>query len=360
MEEKRIETVVTLEVPEGYGEGGRIDRYITRFLPNVSRSKVQRGISEGFVTVNDAVVEKPSHLVQPGDVIVCTILKSSPIEAAPEAIPLDIVHEDEYLIVLNKPAGMVVHPAYGNRTGTLVNALLHHVDAGSITLDEPGYDDVEEPVDDDVGLSMANAVPEVEGDPSIRPGIVHRLDKNTSGLMVVAKNDVVHRALARQFADHSIERRYVAVLWGHPAPARGSIETQLGRDPRNRKKIAVLPSGRGKLAVTYYEVIESHAYTSVVAFRLETGRTHQIRVHAEYVRHPVLGDETYGGRAIRYGPITSSRRAFYKNLFGALQRQALHAESLGFIHPKTGENVLFRVDPPEDMLSAIRKLREVG
>ncbi len=353
-----MEHVVTLEVPPGYEEGVRIDRYITRFLPDVSRTKVQRGIVEGFVKLNDAVVEKPSHPVQAGDVIVCRILRPPPIETGPEAIPLDVVYEDEHLIVVNKPAGMVVHPAHGNRTGTLVNALLYHVGAGSIAIEDDDEDD--EPADDDVvGLSMAHAVPMMEADPSIRPGIVHRLDKDTSGLLVVAKNDTIHRELARQFAEHTIDRRYLAIVWGRPDPPAGTIETDLGRDPRDRKKIAVRPTGRGKLAVTHFELLESFEHTSIVAFRLETGRTHQIRVHAAHIHHPVLADETYGGRTIRYGPNTSNRRAFFKNLFDTLRRQALHAETLGFRHPGTGDRVSFQVDPPADMTAVIRKLRQV-
>lgn len=357
MDEERIEQIVTLEVPPGYEEAVRIDRYITRFLPNVSRTKVQRGISEGRITVNGAVVAKTSHTVQAGDTIVCTIMKPPPIEARPEAIPLDIVYEDEHLIVVNKAAGMVVHPAYGNRTGTLVNALLHHVGAGSIDLEESEDEDLD---DDELGLSTMSAMPRTEGDPSIRPGIVHRLDKDTSGLLVVAKNDVVHRELARQFAEHTTERRYLAILWGMPAPPQGTIETDVGRDPRDRKRMAVVPPGRGKHAVTHYEMVEPFEYTSLTAFRLETGRTHQIRVHAAHMNHPVLADELYGGKSIRYGPSTSNRRALFKNLFTVLQRQALHAETLGFVHPNSGEKVVFRVDLPEDLAAAMRKLRVAG
>ena len=371
--EERIEQVLTLEVPTGYEEGVRIDRYVTRFLPNVSRTKVQRGITEGFVTVNDEVVRKASHPVQAGDVIVCKVLRPPPIEARPEAISLDIVYEDEHLIIVNKPAGMVVHPAYGNRSGTLVNALLHHVGADTIAVEVEDEDDDTEDDDtqeddteeddveiDDVGLSTLHARPDAQGDPSIRPGIVHRLDKDTSGLLVVAKTDLIHRELAKQFADHTIERRYLAVVWGLPNPSAGTIETDLGRDPRDRKKIAVLPQGKGRKAVTHFEVLEPFEHTSLVAFRLETGRTHQIRVHAASLSHPVLGDATYGGTSIRYGPVSANRRAYFRNLFVVLQRQALHAESLGFYHPGTGERVSFRVDPPADMRAAIEKLRRGG
>jgi 23S rRNA pseudouridine1911/1915/1917 synthase len=355
VDEARVEQIVTLEVPSGYEEAARLDRYITRFLPNVSRSKVQRGIEEGCVTVNGVPIVKSSYSVQAGDVIVCTLMRPPPIEAAPEPIPVDVVYEDEDLLVVNKAAGMVVHPAYGHRTGTLVNALLHHVGAGVVDVDSD-----EDAIDDDeLGLSTMNAVPAREGDPAIRPGIVHRLDKDTSGLLVVAKHDAAHGALARQFADHSIERRYLALLWGVPQPRTGRIATDIGRDPRNRKRMAVVPPGEGKRAVSHYDVVEPFEYTSLVAFHLETGRTHQIRVHAQHVDHPILGDATYGGKSIRYGSASSSRKAFFRNIFERLDRHALHAETLGFVHPRSGEPVSFQADPPDDMHAAIQRLRSV-
>lgn len=361
MSEERVEQIVTLQAPAGYTESLRIDRYLARFLPNVSRTKVSKGIEEGRVTVNGATVDKPSHIVQAGDTIVCTILRPPPIEAQPEPIPLDIVYEDDAVIVVDKPAGMVVHPAYGHRAGTLVNALLHHVGAGPIGVDVRPEGD-EFPNDDlqDVGLSVLNALPDRDDDPAIRPGIVHRLDKDTSGLVVVAKNDAAHRHLARQFAEHTIVRRYLAVLWGIPDPARGRIEGSIGRDPRNRKRMTVAPAGTGKHAVTHYETLECLDHTVLAAFRLETGRTHQIRVHAQHIGHPVFGDETYGGRALRYGPVSSSRKAFAQNLFTRLDRQALHAETLAFVHPRTEREVSFRVDIPEDMKYVIERLRRIG
>lgn len=355
MDESRVEQIVTLEVPSGYEEGTRIDRYITRFLPNVSRSKVQKGIDEGCVTVNGVAVDKSSYSVQAEDVIVCKVMRPPPIEAAPEAIPIDVLYEDRDLIVVNKEAGMVVHPAYGHRSGTLVNALLYHVGAGSLDVES----DDEDLDDDELGLSTLNARPRQEGSPAIRPGIVHRLDKDTSGLLVVAKHDVAHRKLAGQFADHSIDRRYLAVLWGVPDARQGRIEGDVGRDRRNRKRMAVVPPGTGKHAVTHYEVVEVFEHTALVAFQLETGRTHQIRVHAQHVNHPVLGDETYGGRSVRCGPASSNRRAFFRNVFDRLDRQALHAETLGFVHPRTEEHVSFQVDPPDDMRFVIDQLRRV-
>lgn len=352
------ETILTLEVPPGYREALRIDRYLTRFMPNASRAKVQRGIREGRVSVNGAVVDKPSHAVQAGDVIVCRVLRPPPIEALPEDIPLDVVFEDESLIVLNKPAGLVVHPAYGNRTGTLVNALLHHVGAGPLRF-EADEEEEEGGADEDVGLSTVNAAPAAPGDVAVRPGIVHRLDKDTSGLLVVAKDDEAHRVLARQFFERTIRRRYLALVWGVPDPPAGRIEAPLGRDPRDRKKMAVVSPARGKHAVTHYETVEAHAHTALLAFRLETGRTHQIRVHARHIGHPILGDETYGGHTIRSGPSVGRRRAFFQNLFEAMPRQALHAHTLGFLHPRTGEALDFSAPLPDDMAHVLARLRTV-
>ncbi len=352
--EEKQEVIVELEVPPGYHEEGRLDVYLARFLHNASRTKVQRGIRQGLVTVNGVVVEKPSHTVLPGDVIRCRVMRPPPLDVTPEAIPLDVVFEDAFLIVVNKPAGLVVHPAYGNRTGTLVNALLYHVGGGPLRLD--GDDD--EDLDDDVGLSTLNARPAHPEDPSVRPGIVHRLDKDTSGLLVAAKDDVTHRGLARQFARRTIRRSYLALVWGVPDPPAGTIETRLGRDPRDRKRMAAVAHG-GKLAVTHYETVEAFRYTALVRFRLETGRTHQIRVHALHLGHPVLGDPVYGGQSIRYGLRTGKRRAFFANLFKTLPRQALHAHTLGFVHPQTGEAMHFSAELPEDMQYALDRLRAV-
>lgn len=360
-EPDKVEQVVTLEVPPRYVEGGRLDVYITRFVPNASRSKVQRGIKEGQVTVNGTVVTKVSHPVQASDVIACRILRPPPMAVEPEAIPLDVVYEDEHLLVVDKAAGMVVHPAYGHRTGTLVHALLHHVGGGTFSLEDQGggEDDEDGDGDDDVGLSTMNAAPNRPGDASIRPGIVHRLDKDTSGLMVVAKDDVTHAGLARQFERRTIRRRYLALVWGVPDEPAGRIEAALGRDPRDRKKMAVVRPERGKHAVTHYELVEAHAYTALLAFRLETGRTHQIRVHARYLGHPVLGDLTYDGQRIRKGPDLGTRKAFFRNLFERMPRQALHAHTLGFTHPRTGEALDFEAPLPDDMQYVLDRLRAV-
>ncbi len=352
MEEKQ-ETLVVVEVPEGYHAGQRLDVYLTDYLPNASRAKVQRGIKAGDVSVNGTVQTKVSTPVAANDRIEFVLHRPPPIEAKPEAIPLDIVFEDDALLVVNKPAGLVVHPAHKNRTGTLVNALLHHVGGGTLS-----FEDEEEGDDDEVGLSTATAAPRFDGDVTVRPGIVHRLDKGTSGLLVVAKTDAAHAALARQFMDRTTRRRYLAIVWGMP-PESGTVETYIGRDVRDRRKMAVVPEDRGKHAVTHFETVEAMRHTALVQFRLETGRTHQIRVHARHLGHPILGDETYDGTAIRSGLDSGKRRQFFRNLFEVMPRQALHAATLGFTHPTTGEALDFAAPLPDDMQHVLDRLRAV-
>ncbi len=346
------ETTLTLDVPAGYRENERADVYLTGHIANATRAKVQAGIREGRVRVNGKPLDRPSQRVQAGDRFECRIRRPPPLVAAPEAIPLDIVFEDSRLLVVNKPAGMVVHPAYGHRAGTLVNALLHHVGAAALSLDP----DDDAPDDDDVGLSTVGARPAGEA-PLFRPGIVHRIDKDTSGLLVVAKDDAAHAFLARQFAAHTIYRRYQALVWGRPDPAAGTISAALGRDPRDRKKMAVVPDAKGKLAVTHYETAEVFAHTALLTFRLETGRTHQIRVHARHRGHPLVGDATYGGAHVVAGPRTARRLAFWRNAFALMPRQALHAAALGFVHPGTGEMLRFHAPLPPDLAALIEKVR---
>lgn len=352
-EPDKIETVIELDVPAGQSPV-RLDVYVTDKTANATRSKVQRGIKEGRVDVNGETVTKVSTPVQPGDHIVCRVMRPPPIEIVPEDIPLSVIYEDDTLLVVDKPAGMVVHPAYGHRSGTLINALLHHVGAGPLAADE-----VEDADDDDVGLATADAGPRYEGDPTVRPGLVHRLDKDTTGLMVVAKTDVAAAHLGNQFAARTIRRRYLALVWGEP-DGPGRVEGWLGRSPRDRKKISVRPEGEGKWAATNYEPVESFGYTSLVRFQLETGRTHQIRVHAASVGHPVFGDPTYGGDRVVYGPAEGSRKAFMRNLFAALgPRQALHAATLGFVHPETEQEMAFEAPLPDDMAHVVERLRAV-
>lgn len=302
----------------------RLDVFLTHHVENATRTKVQAAIKADCVRVNGAP-ERASYPVAPGDVIHITLLRPPTPDVVAEPIPLDIVYEDGHLLVVNKPAGMVTHPAYGNHTGTLVNALLHHCAA----------------------LSAVNDV--------MRPGIVHRLDKDTSGLLVVAKTDAAHADLARQFARRTIRREYQAIVWGAFAAATGTIEANLGRSKADRKKMAVVENG--KSAVTGYAVLERFAYLSLVRLRLQTGRTHQIRVHLAHVGHPVFGDPTYNGRRMMYGPGTPRQKAEVQKMLDLMPRQALHARTIGFRHPATGEEVAFASPLPADMAAVLRILR---
>ncbi|PSQ79189.1 MAG: RluA family pseudouridine synthase [Bacteroidetes bacterium QS_1_63_11] len=348
----REENVVEVTVPETETEGPRIDKYLTRFYPETSRTKIQRSIKKGHLKVNGADVQK-SYAVEPGDEIVFRLIRKPPMQAEPEPIPLDIEYEDDDLLVVHKPAGMVVHPAPGHRSGPLVHALLHHVEGGEVAAD----DDPATADDAEVGLSMINALPEAPNHPVVRPGIVHRLDKGTSGLLVVAKRDRAHRPLAEQFKAHTVDRRYRAIVWGQLRPPNGTIEGAIGRDPNRRQRMTVVPEEGGKWAVTRYETIETHAHTSVVEFQLETGRTHQIRVHARAQGHPLLGDPKYGGQRVRYGTQSEDRRAFFEHLFEVLPHPALHAFRLGFTHPTTGEHLQFEADPPAAWQRVLARLR---
>jgi len=285
--------------------GWRLDRALAAALPTLSRERLKTLISAGNVTRDRTAVRDPASKVQPGDAFTVAVPDPRPATNEAQAIPLVIAFEDEHLIVVDKPAGLVVHPACGNLDGTLVNALLHHCQ-GSLS----GIGGVE------------------------RPGIVHRIDKDTSGLMVAAKTDRAHTGLARQFADHSIDRRYKAIVKGVPRPASGRIEGNLGRSSTNRKKMAVVGPSQGKHAVTHYRTIEPLRDAALVECRLETGRTHQVRVHMASIGHPLIGDQVYG----RGHPGLPDFR-----------RQALHAARLGFIHPVTSAALAFESEMPEDM-----------
>jgi 23S rRNA pseudouridine1911/1915/1917 synthase len=301
----------------------RLDLFLANHVENATRNKVQRAIQAGSVLVNGKTV-KPSHSVAPGEVIHITLPKSPPQDALPEEIPLSILFEDDDLIIVNKPAGMVTHPAYSNYSGTLVNALLHHCNALS-TLTDP-----------------------------TRPGIVHRLDKDTSGLMVVAKSDTAHAKLARQFAARTIKREYWALVWGLFKKKEGVIETLLGRSKSDRKKMAVVEEG--KQAITEYSVIEEFSYLTLVRLKLRTGRTHQIRVHLAHINHPVFGDPTYNGRHLIAGPGTVKQKAEVQRLLALIPRQALHAKTLGFTHPMTRSEIFFDSELPEDFMSILTYL----
>lgn len=345
-------SVVEVVVPDSFQHETRVDKYLTRFYPESSRTQIQRSIQKGHLKVNGDDVQK-SYPVQSGDEIVFRLIRKPPMEAQPEPIPLSILYEDEDLLVVNKPAGMVVHPAPGHRSGTLVHALLHHVEGESVSADDQGTENT----DEDVGLSMVNALPESPDHPVVRPGIVHRLDKGTSGLLVVAKRDRAHRPLAEQFKAHSVDRRYRAIVWGHLGPPKGTIEGAIGRDPNHRQRMGVVSEEDGKWAVTHYQTVEKHAHTSVVTFSLETGRTHQIRVHTRHRNHPILGDPKYGGQTVKYGTQSEERRTFFRRIFEKLPYPALHAYRLGFTHPRTGETMHFEAEPPSEWQFVLNEIR---
>ena len=295
---------------------GRLDKALAE-ATGLSRARIQALIAEGAVTVSGQVATQSSVKTAAGTAFTVAVPPNADPEALPQDIPLNVVFEDEHLVVVDKPAGLVVHPAAGNRDGTLVNALLHHC-AGQ--------------------LSGIGGV--------ARPGIVHRIDKDTSGLLVVAKSDAAHEGLARQFADHSIERAYLAVCNGRPNPPEGTISAQIGRSDANRKKMAVLPkeSSRGKRAVTRYKTLRKMPHCSLVECRLETGRTHQVRVHLASISHPLVGDPVYGRASSALRPVLQKL---------GFRRQALHAAVLGFIHPVTGHRLSFSSDLRPDMAELI-------
>ena len=309
------------EVLEGtIASPARLDKALAE-ATGLSRARVQGLIEEGRVDVAGKTAASASAKVAAGAPFRIILAAAMPAAAQPEDIPLVIAYEDQHLIVVDKPAGMVVHPAVGNITGTLVNALLHHCRGQ---------------------LSGINGV--------ARPGIVHRIDKDTSGLLVVAKSDAAHEGLAAQFAAHTVHRRYIAVTAGIPSPAEGTIDARVGRSDADRKKMTVLPnnSSRGKSAITHYKVLERLDGAAVIECRLETGRTHQVRVHCASIGHPLLGDPVYGRTPKPLRPVLD-RLGF--------ARQALHAAELGFQHPLTGEVVQFRSNLPQDMAELIDQLR---
>ncbi len=319
-----------IRIPPGQTKE-RLDVYLTAHTENATRNKVQEAIKNGEVLVNGKTV-KPSYVILGNDLIEINLQRPDPPEVKAENIPLEIVYEDEYLLVVNKPAGMVTHPAYKNYSGTLVNALMHHSET----------------------LSHLHAEDDEEFD-IVRPGIVHRLDKDTSGLLVVAKDETSHQKLAKQFAAKTSEREYNAIVWGKFKQETGTIDAPLGRSKSDRKKVAVVADGKN--AVTEYEVIEQFDYLSFVKLHLRTGRTHQIRVHLSHIHHPVFGDETYGGREIVISGIEGKKKAEVKNLLEMMPRQALHAKKLGFIHPTTKKMMRFESELPGDMQKVLTFLR---
>lgn len=305
----------------------RIDKYLVDRLPNVTRTKIQDGIKLGFVKVHDQIV-KANYKVRSEDVITVSLPQPPrDPEVVAENIPLDIVFEDEFLLVVNKPAGMVVHPAHNNWTGTLVNALTYHI----------------------------QNLPTMQNNEG-RPGLVHRIDKDTSGLLVIAKTETAMNGLAKQFFDHTIKRKYYALVWGELEKEKGTIDVNVGRSLKDRRVTVAFPDADfGRQAITHYQVVKSLRYVSLVQCQLETGRTHQIRAHMKYLGHPLFNDAMYGGDRVLKGEVFSKYKAFVENCFKIIPRQALHAKSLGFTHPLTKKDLDFDSELPDDMQQVISK-----
>jgi 23S rRNA pseudouridine1911/1915/1917 synthase len=305
----------------------RVDKFLMARLANATRTKIQDAIHHGFVKVNDKSI-KPNHKIHPGDVV--TVMLPEPprdTEVIPENIPLNIVYEDDHLVVINKPPGMVVHPAYQNWSGTLVNALAYHF----------------------------QQLPQMPGNDG-RPGLVHRIDKDTSGLLVIAKTERALTHLAKQFFDHTIERRYWALVWGVPDPPQGTVDVFVGRSLKDRRITVAFPEADyGRHAITHYKVLQDLRYIALVECTLETGRTHQIRAHMKHIGHTLFNDATYGGNQVLKGAVFSKYKQFVENCFQVIPRQALHAKTLAFIHPETNKRMEFDSDLPDDFKNAIEK-----
>ncbi len=334
LEEQDGETLFekkTLIVDKGQ-ESLRIDKYVMVRIMGATRNKIQKGIDNGLVTVNGAKV-KANYKVRPNDsIVVYTDIDPELNEVLPEDIPLDIMYEDEHIIIVNKKSGMVVHPGCGNYTGTLINAI-----AGYLQKQNPN-------------LTEENALP--------RFGLVHRIDKFTTGLLVLAKTEIAMQSLAKQFSDHTVKRKYMALVWGNMEADAGTIVANVGRHQRFRKMFTAYPNGEfGKDATTHYTVLERMNYVTLVECVLETGRTHQIRVHMKHIGHTLFADHEYGGNRILKGTIYTKYKQFVDNCFTICNRQALHAKTLGFIHPGTGKEVFFENDLAPDIAAVIEKWR---
>lgn len=309
----------------------RIDKFLMTRIEGATRNKLQRAINMGMVLVNGKEV-RSNYKIKPLDaVIVYSDMSPEETDVVPEKMDLNIVYEDADLMIINKPAGMVVHPGSGNYSGTLLNGISYY-------------------------LQQQN--PGISEDVLPRFGLVHRIDKNTSGLLVLAKNDKAMRQLAKQFFDHTVKRHYLALVWGDVESDTGTIVAHVGRHLRFRKLFEAYPEGdHGKEAITHYKVIERFGYVTLVQCRLETGRTHQIRVHMKHIGHPLFNDDFYGGDKIVKGTVYSKYKQFVDNCFAICKRQALHAKTLGFVHPSTGEEVFFESDLAEDIAQVIEKWR---
>ncbi len=310
----------------------RIDKFLMNRIEGATRNKLQQAINAGMVLVNEKEV-KQNYKVRPLDkIVIYSDLSPESTDVVPEKMDLSIIHEDDDVIIINKPAGMVVHPGSGNYSGTLLNGI-----AWYLQHEDPSISETTLP----------------------RFGLVHRIDKNTSGLLVLAKNDKAMRQLAKQFYDHTVNRKYIALVWGDMKDEQGTIVAHVGRNLRYRKLFEAYPEGEhGKDAITHYKVLERFNYVTLVECVLETGRTHQIRVHMKHIGHPLFNDDFYGGDKIVKGTIFSKYKQFVDNCFAICPRQALHARTLGFIHPSTGKEMNFEAELPNDMSSVIQKWRD--
>lgn len=321
---------LSIKVDKGQ-EPLRIDKFLQNRIENATRNKIQKAIDVGHVLVNEKLV-KSNYKVKPGDQIIAySDTDPESYDIVPEEMPLNIVYEDDDVLVINKPAGLVVHPGCGNPNGTLVNGIAHY-----LKLQQPELDE--------------NSLP--------RFGMVHRIDKNTSGLLLLAKSDKAAKDLADQFFDHTVDRKYIALVWGNFEEDEGTVTGHVGRHQRFRKIMDVYPDGEyGKEAVTHYRVIERMNYVTLVECQLETGRTHQIRVHMQHIGHSLFNDDTYGGDRIVKGTIFAKYKQFVENCFNICPRHALHAQTLGFTHPRSRQRMLFTSDLPPDMEQLIAKWR---
>jgi 23S rRNA pseudouridine1911/1915/1917 synthase len=376
--DKASEVFEVCAAPGVVPEPSRLDAYLTVKVPEVSRGRIVASIKGGLVVVNGVHVKKPSHKISAGDRIVCEIPSPPPLEASPEDIPLEIHYEDDHLMIVNKPAGMVVHPSAGHESGTLVNAVLFHcrLPPMRVLSGHQSNPSAHEEKDDDEASSskiytQANIsnhmleFPSTFPDAIIRPGIVHRLDKGTTGLMVVAKDPFTHAGLCEQFAARTVRRRYLAIVIGIPNPLSGRVNAPIGRDPMDRLRMGVVRGVGGRQAASNYTVRTSLAQgnAALVEWQLETGRTHQIRVHTKDIGHSILGDDTYGGggrsaveRLHRRGAMNFEQA---KKVLQKCNRPMLHARTLGFQHPVTGEELDFAVDPPSDFAAIFQLLNDV-
>lgn len=335
------EDLLEIEVTSGK-DPERIDSYLSNLIKNASRTRVQKSLEEGMVKVNGKIIRKASFKINANDKIECVLKRRPPIQLIPQEMDLNIVYEDEYLMILNKPADMVVHPGVGNRHGTLANGILHYLNK----------DD-----NSDISYEKKEKEGEIEASSEIRPGIVHRLDKDTSGLLLIAKTTDVLTSLQEQFADRTVSRTYNALIWGNNLNDSGSIEGNIARSKVDRKLFCV-STREGKYAKTNYKVLERYNLISLLELKLETGRTHQIRVHLNHINHPVLGDKDYKGNENRYYGANGQLNNLAKYILSRADRQLLHAKSLEFYHPKKNKMMKFTSELPDDMKNIINILED--